>query len=327
MNRNISIFSLLTSMILALAGPPAHAALGGPSGIVIPYAGKLELNGALVTGSVDFRFDVINDGNPTTGICESKTLTGVLVTNGEFAVTIPAVSEACVKGQDVHLQIAVKQAGGSFVVLGKQRVTPVVGAVTSGPGDFAVTGVLSAGSATVTGALSASSVVVTSADNVTATNIADFKAQNQTQGVGIGFNTVRATGSNTNVDLNLAPKGTGTVVVNGPLKVTGTVDLPVGSISGQMLKADPIGCVTLQKSVANTGGGVKDVRVSLTDFGLGTTHTRTGGGCNCGSNNAGRLMVINNPTGADAWLCQCKDHVSGDANGETVAFVIGCRLK
>ena len=32
----------------------AHAALGGPSGIVIPYAGKLELNGALVSGRIDF---------------------------------------------------------------------------------------------------------------------------------------------------------------------------------------------------------------------------------------------------------------------------------
>ena len=141
MNRSAHFaLAALASTVLALAGTPAHAALGGPSGIVIPYAGKLELNGALVTGSVDFRFDVIKDGNPTTGICESKTLTGVLVTNGEFAVTIPGVSEACVKGQDVHLQIAVKQAGGSFVVLGKQRVTPVLGAVTSGPGDFAVTG-------------------------------------------------------------------------------------------------------------------------------------------------------------------------------------------
>ena len=50
MNRTITLVSLLTSMVLAVAGTPAYAALGGPSGIVIPYAGKLELDGALVTG-------------------------------------------------------------------------------------------------------------------------------------------------------------------------------------------------------------------------------------------------------------------------------------
>ena len=213
MNRySLLTLCALASTVLVLAGTPAHAALGGPSGIVIPYAGKLELNGALVTGTVVFRFEVLESSAPPT-VCQTKEIPDVPVTNGEFAVTISGVSEACVKGKDVHLQIAVKQGLDSFVVLGKQRVTPVLGAVTSGPGDFAVTGVLSAGSATVTGALSAASVVVTSADNVTATNIADFKAQNQTQGVGIGFNTVRATGSNTNVDLNLGPKGTGSVVV------------------------------------------------------------------------------------------------------------------
>ena len=57
----------------------------------------------------------------TTTVCETATLTAVPVTNGEFAVTIPAVSEACVKGKDVHPQIAVRQETGSFTVLGKQR--------------------------------------------------------------------------------------------------------------------------------------------------------------------------------------------------------------
>jgi hypothetical protein len=307
----------LASLVLALAEMPALAALGGPSGIVIPYAGKLELNGALVTGSIDFRFDVLVNGTTTTP-CQTQTINAVPVTNGEFAVTIPAVNEACVKGQDVHLQIAVKQAGNSFVVLGKQRVTPVVGAVTSGPGDFAVTGVLSA-----------ASVVVTSNDNVSATNIAEFKAQNQTQGVGIGFNTVRTTGSNAAVDLNLTPKGTGSVVVNGPLRVTGALDVPEGSISGLMLRADPIGCVTVSKFVSNAGGGYKTVSVSLTDFGFGASHARTGGGCDCGTTNttAGRLVVTSAPVGTDGWTCACKDHVSGDTSGKTTAFVIGCRLR
>ena len=315
MNRNIALLCSLTSM-MSLAVAPAHAALGGDSGIVIPYAGKLELNGALVTGTVDIRFEVlVND--TTTAVCQTKEIPDVSVTNGEFAVTIAGVNEACVKGQDVHLQIAVKQGGDSFVVLGKQRVTPVVGALTSGPGDFAVTGVFSA-----------ASVVVTSADNVTATNIADFKAQNGTQGVGIGFNTVRATGSNTNVDLNLTPKGTGVVKVNGPLTVTGAVDVPANSITGPMLRADPLDCITLSKFIVNTGGGFKQVGIQLRDFGFGASHSRTGGGCDCGTTttSAGRLMVINRPDGADGWICACKDHVSGDATGFTQVFVTGCRL-
>ena len=278
MNRT-SLFALcaLASTVLVLAGTPAHAALGGTSGIVIPYAGKLELNGALVTGTVVFRFDVLESSTALT-VCQTVSLT-VPVTNGEFAVTIPGVSEACVKGKDVHLQIAVKRADSDpFVLLGKQRVTPVVGALTSGPGDFAVTDRLTAKSLTVvdpavsdapginitttkisavgpilsaqnitlqpkngqggtglvdvqgpltasslsTSALSASSVVVRSPDNNFTTNIADFKALNQTQGVGIGFNTVRATGSNPDVNLNLEGKGSGEVVVNDNLEVLGS---------------------------------------------------------------------------------------------------------
>jgi hypothetical protein len=262
--------------------PSAHAALGGASGIVIPYAGKLELDGALVTGTINFEFKVL-ESSTTLVVCQTKEIPDVPVTNGEFAVTIPGVSEACVKGKDVHLQIAVKTPdSNSFVVLGKQRVTPVLGALTSGTGDFAVTDRLTAKSLTVvdpavsdapginitttkisavgpilstqnitlqpkdgqggsgrvevqgpltasslsTSALSASSVVVRSPDNIGTTNIADFKALNQTQGVGIGFNTVRATGSNAAVDLFLEGKGTGVVVVNDDLEVNGSFSSP-----------------------------------------------------------------------------------------------------
>jgi hypothetical protein len=294
MNRSAHFaLTALASTVLALAGPPAHAALGGPSGIVIPYAGKLELNGALVTGSIDFRFEVLVNSTTAT-VCQTVPLT-VLVTNGEFAVTIPGVSEACVKGQDVHLQIAVKQGVGSFVVLGKQRVTPVLGALTSGPGDFAVTGALTANTAAVTGALSAasaavtgavtatslstSSVVVRSNDNIDTTNIADFKAQNQTQGVGIGFNRVRATGSIAAVALFLEGKGTGVVVVNDNLEVTGGATVAgtlgigyfagtcssYGSIGGLGLGfcACPAGTVVLGGAAnCNSQGGVKVTEIS-----------------------------------------------------------------
>jgi hypothetical protein len=176
----------------------------------------------------------------------------------------------------------------------------------------------------VTGVLSATSVVVTSADNAPGTNIGEFKAQDGLQGVGIGFNTVRATGGNGDVDLNLTPKGTGVVKVNGPLTVTGAVNVPGGSITGPMLRADPIGCVTVQKAV--TGAGVQQAFVLLRDFGFGTSHTRTGGGCRCQSDTGNQVMVFNNPDPNfdDAWSCICKDTSS---SAVTTAFVIGCRLR
>ena len=49
--------------------------------------------------------------------------------------------------------------------------------------------------------------------------IAEFRHSNQTQGVGIGYNTIYATGSNKNQDLNLRAKGRGKVQVSGEVRV------------------------------------------------------------------------------------------------------------
>jgi hypothetical protein len=157
-------FSLVAALV-GLWGASAQAALGGPNGVVIPYAGKLELDGALVTGLVDFEFGVAPAALqpvPTTPVDCRFTLTGTPVTNGEFAVSIviPAIKESCVKGKDVHLEVRVARAGGTLVLLGKQRVTPVVAAATSGDGDFHVAGALTANTAAVTGALSAGATTV-----------------------------------------------------------------------------------------------------------------------------------------------------------------------
>ena len=186
-SRFTPIVSVLSFVLLSLApASPARAALGGTDGVVIPYAGKLELDGVLVTGSVDLKFDVMVDASTAT-VCDSKTISPVPVTNGEFAVTIPGVLEACVKGRDVHLNIAVRQPSGTgaFVALGKQRVTPVLSAVTSGAGDFAVTGALTAATAAVTGTLTAPTL------------------------------------QNPAGDVTLGAAGQGNVVVNAPLRTPG----------------------------------------------------------------------------------------------------------
>ena len=186
-------FSLVAALV-GLWGASAHAALGGPTGVVIPYAGKLELDGALVTGLVDFDFGVAPDAALAAPVQCRFLLRNVPVTNGEFAlsIVIPAAQELCVRGKDVHLKIAVRRAGIlDFIPLGTQRVTPVVAAATSGIGDFAVTGSLVAGSivsasgnigaltantAAVTGALTANTAAVTGALSAGTTTVGALSA-------------------------------------------------------------------------------------------------------------------------------------------------------
>ncbi|WP_291986641.1 hypothetical protein [Candidatus Accumulibacter sp. ACC007] len=62
----------------------------------------------------------------------------------------------------------------------------------------------------------------------------EFRHSNGTQGIGFGHNAIYATGSNDDQDLNLEPRGTGKVRVNGPLEaegaITGLGAVPVGAI-------------------------------------------------------------------------------------------------
>ncbi len=142
-----------------LGSVPAFAALGGSAGVVIPYAGKLEQNGVLNSGAFDFQFEVLTDATTTT-VCTTKLITAVAVTNGEFSLTIPAVPEACVAGKDVHLVVSVRSAGGgAFVLMGKQRMAPALGAMTSGTGDFNTGGRITAANATINGSVQVGSAV------------------------------------------------------------------------------------------------------------------------------------------------------------------------
>ncbi len=314
---------LLLSATTSWVSPPAQAALGGPNGVVIPYAGKLELDGALVTGSVDFKFDVMIDGSTST-VCDSKTIPTVAVTNGEFSVSIGPVLESCVKAKDVHLNIAVRQNGSpTFVFLGKQRVTPVVAAATSGDGDFAVTGVLSAGATTVA-ALTATSaaingnvtvgsgnvqvnngtVKVLSSDNNGSTNIAEFKSLNQASGVGIGFNTIRAIGSNLNESLRLEGKGTGTVVVADELMIIGDT-LTFGKVTAQSLSVGVVSksCAALSCTCA-----------------AGTALVTGGVSCNAGNAHVNESIPISTTT----WRGLCEDASGNNFGADGTTIVILC---
>ena len=60
----------------------------------------------------------------------------------------------------------------------------------------------------------------------------EFLHDNGSQGIGLGYNTIYATGTNTDVNLGLQAKGTGKVVVNGDLSIgNGTHVLQPGSDS------------------------------------------------------------------------------------------------
>ncbi|NCS01242.1 MAG: hypothetical protein GPJ06_03305 [Microcystis aeruginosa G13-11] len=62
----------------------------------------------------------------------------------------------------------------------------------------------------------------------------EFRHSNGTQGIGFGFNTIYAAGSNANQDLGLKPKGTGEVQVAGNLSVYGIVKAQTLTVSSDL---------------------------------------------------------------------------------------------
>ncbi|MFM6322806.1 MAG: hypothetical protein ACKPH1_17975 [Microcystis panniformis] len=62
----------------------------------------------------------------------------------------------------------------------------------------------------------------------------EFRHSNGTQGIGFGFNTIYAAGSEANQDLGLKPKGTGEVKVAGSLSVSGIVKAQALTVSGDL---------------------------------------------------------------------------------------------
>ncbi|MGZ5025730.1 MAG: hypothetical protein ACXWE9_01045 [Methylobacter sp.] len=88
----------------------------------------------------------------------------------------------------------------------------------------------------------------------------EFRLSNATQGIGFGYNTIYAAGSNANQDLQLKPKGT------GALQLLGKVDISDGSNTG---------------IVNNMANG---------SLAIGSTTVSYGGGNNWNSNTAGLML-------------------------------------
>ena len=238
MNKLCSAAVVVATLV---AGPAAHAALGGgPTGVTIPYAGHLDRDGAAVTGAVDFEFDVrTNATTPCAAASGANAMRvlGVVVTGGQFALELTNVPEVCVKGTDVHLAIAVRSpagGNGAFTPIGVQRVVPVLAATTSGAGDFHITGVATASAMTATGTVQGATVrattevqapktVITGSNNVVSNDLAVVRTADGTRALSIRAQSIEATGAVTDQDLTLASKGNGALRAGGKVAIFGAV--------------------------------------------------------------------------------------------------------
>lgn len=108
-------------------------------------------------------------------------------------------------------------------------------------------------------------------------NGVEFRHTNGTQGIGFGYNTIYATGINSNQDLSLKARGTGTVKVKGDFNVTGKIY--VGSTS------------TSLQVVASSREVLRIVRGSVNSNGS----LISGDGFSSTRNDTGRYTIMFNP--------------------------------
>lgn len=113
----------------------------------------------------------------------------------------------------------------------------------------------------------------------------EFRHRNGSQGIGFGFNTIYAAGSNLNQDLQLKPKG------NGVMRVLGNVEIGASSVK---LGLDSTPVLLRVKGVASISNG-KDYAaitnyMSSGSLTIGGTDVSFGGGTGWNTNTAGLLL-------------------------------------
>ena len=242
------------------------AQLGGTEGIVLPYQGTLYQDGAPVTGMVDFEFPIFNVATGGSA-CQVIAAPQTAVASGTFTAKLN-LSDTCVRGLDVYLGTVVS----GVTLPGRQRVYPGLGASTSGTGDFHVTGNLAAQEinaaalttdlvdtvAVVSGTVDAESLEVTGptvirAGSTPTTSIepgkvlvvtsvmgagsqgdggVEFRHDNLTQGVGIGYAGIYATGTNPSQPLHINSRGTDPLHLNTSASAPTLVGSQNLSVSG-----------------------------------------------------------------------------------------------
>jgi len=255
----------------------------------IPYTGHLERGGVAVSTPMDFCFSLHDAATGGTRLW-SEAQPNIILSRGDFAVhlgTVTTLTPAVETSPNLFLEVGVAAAGTGGPCPGA-AYTMLGGRQSIGSAGFS---------------LSAKRGVPGQ----------DFLVDgNLTAGS-------LTTAGTANTGALTATSVTST----GALNVSGAMNIPNGSISGARLAPDPIACNTWTATVSNIGGGPKTALAIIGD----ASYARTGGGCDCGSAAPGRLVVVSIPISTNGWACGCKDHTSGDGNGSTTAYVIGCRLR
>jgi hypothetical protein len=103
-------------------------------------------------------------------------------------------------------------------------------------GDVTIANKLSAGELSVGGKVTAKGLYVTGDLGEAASGV-EFRHTNETQGIGFGFNSIYATGSNANQPLNLMPRGTSGVGI-GTINPQAKLDVK-GEIRGKLWYSGP----------------------------------------------------------------------------------------
>jgi hypothetical protein len=92
----------------------------------------------------------------------------------------------------------------------------------------------------------------------------ELRHSNGSQGIGIGFNTLYATGSNTDQKLGLKPRGNAAVEVQGPLTVKGKLtvegDVVAEAVRKAMVLLVPVGTIVAYGGDTTNGETVKRLR-------------------------------------------------------------------
>ena len=203
-----------------LAWPLALPAQDRPDPIVIDKDAQVAINGsALVVspeGTVSINgtaLEVRPDGSVTLAPAGLVSIGNKLhlQKDGRVAIRDPSSSED---------RIVVSQDGSIDIFGGQNRATISV------TRDGAVT-IKSAGQVTIDAAEGAQVSAASKVKPLSVTGALEgsqgieFRHTNETQGIGFGYDTIYATGSNENQDLNLKSRGSGKVAVRGPLAVEG----------------------------------------------------------------------------------------------------------
>jgi len=231
---------------LVVGGVAVSQTLTG-AGRVFPYTGYLENAQSPVDGSVDMQVSLYTSSSGGTA-CDQLTFADVSVEAGSFTILLEDVDDACFSATNLYMDIAVGAPGdtltsltsgtGARVLVGAvphaasaasqsrffaevldavQLDVDTLNAITVDADDMEGVTLRLQGSTTDNSSIATDRILVVT-DTFGSGNSDDggieFRHNNLTQGIGFGYNTVYATGSNTNQLLRLQSRGTSELRLN-----------------------------------------------------------------------------------------------------------------